>query len=51
MPMEALALETARQLGALGYRVWLGSRDGARGEAAAGKLAAEGHDEEPSPLT
>jgi NAD(P)-dependent dehydrogenase (short-subunit alcohol dehydrogenase family) len=41
---KSIGLETARQLGALGYRVWLGSRDGARGEAAAGRLAAEGHD-------
>ncbi len=41
---KGIGLETARQLGTLGYRVWLGSRDAARGEAAARRLTAEGHD-------
>lgn len=41
---RSIGLESARQLAGLGYRVWLGSRDGARGEAVAGKLAAEGYD-------
>ncbi len=41
---RSIGYETARQLGALGYRIWLGSRDTARGSAAAAQLAAEGHD-------
>lgn len=41
---KSIGFETARQLGALGYRIWLGSRDAGRGEAAAGQLRAEGHD-------
>lgn len=41
---RSIGLETARQLAGRGYRVWLGSRDDARGAAAAGKLAGEGHD-------
>ncbi len=44
---KGIGLETARQLGTLGYRVWLGSRDAARGEAAAQQLSAEGHDVRP----
>jgi NAD(P)-dependent dehydrogenase (short-subunit alcohol dehydrogenase family) len=38
---KSIGFETARQLGAAGYRVWLGSRDLARGEAAAAVLIAE----------
>lgn len=41
---KGIGLETARRLGALGYRVWLGARDAARGEAAAAGLRAAGHD-------
>src|SRR5437868_4668572 len=41
---RSIGLETARQLAGRGYRVWLGSRDAAQGEAAAGQLAGEGHD-------
>ncbi len=41
---KGIGFETARQLGRLGYRVWLGSRDEARGRAGAERLVAEGHD-------
>ncbi len=41
---KSIGYETARQLGQLGYRVWLGSRDSGRGKAAADRLLAEGHD-------
>ena len=41
---KSIGYETARRLGALGYRVWLGSRDAARGEAAAETLRAGGAD-------
>jgi NAD(P)-dependent dehydrogenase (short-subunit alcohol dehydrogenase family) len=41
---KSIGYETARQLGALGYRVWLGSRDEARGGAAVQRLLDEGHD-------
>lgn len=41
---KSIGFETARQLGALGYRIWLGARDGERGKAAADALVAEGHD-------
>lgn len=41
---RSIGFETARQLGRMGYRVWLGSRDGARGEAAARDLASDGSD-------
>ncbi|MET0746915.1 MAG: SDR family oxidoreductase [Rhizobium sp.] len=41
---KSIGFETARQLGQLGYRVWLGSRDRQRGETAAERLRAEGHD-------
>ncbi|MEX3106218.1 MULTISPECIES: SDR family oxidoreductase [unclassified Streptomyces] len=41
---KGLGLETARRLGALGWKVFLGSRDEGRGREAAGKLAAEGID-------
>jgi NAD(P)-dependent dehydrogenase (short-subunit alcohol dehydrogenase family) len=44
---KSIGFETARQLGRLGYRVWLGSRDGERGSAAADRLAAEGYDVRP----
>ncbi len=44
---KGIGYETARQLGALGYRIWLGSRDGERGRAAAQRLAGEGHDVRP----
>ena len=41
---KSIGYETARQLGRLGYPVWLGCRDVARGEAALKSLVAEGHD-------
>ncbi|MFI8963930.1 SDR family oxidoreductase [Streptomyces sp. NPDC053493] len=41
---KGLGLETARRLGALGWTVFLGSRDEGRGRAAADKLAADGVD-------
>lgn len=41
---KSIGFETARQLGRAGYRVWLGSRDTARGQAAATQLVAEGLD-------
>ena len=41
---KSIGYETARQLGRLGYRVWLGSRDEGRGRAAAERLVQEGHD-------
>lgn len=41
---KSIGYETARQLGRLGYRIWLGSRDDARGQAAAEQLVAEGYD-------
>lgn len=41
---KSIGYETARQLGRLGYRIWLGSRDTERGEVAAGRLRAEGLD-------
>lgn len=41
---KGIGYETARQLGAHGYRIWLGSRDTGRGAAAAEQLAREGHD-------
>nr|SBO97622.1 Short-chain dehydrogenase/reductase SDR [Nonomuraea gerenzanensis] len=39
---KGLGLEAARRLGALGWTVFLGSRDEGRGREAAAKLAAEG---------
>ena len=39
---KGIGLEIARGLGRLGYRVWLGSRDAGRGEAAAAELNSEG---------
>jgi NAD(P)-dependent dehydrogenase (short-subunit alcohol dehydrogenase family) len=41
---KSIGYEAARRLGALGYRVWLGSRDKGRGEAAAETLRAGGAD-------
>lgn len=41
---KSIGFETARRLGELGYRVWLGARDAGRGEAAAKALAEAGHD-------
>ena len=41
---KSIGYETARQLGGLGYRIWLGCRDQERGAAAVSRLAAEGHD-------
>lgn len=37
---KGIGLETARQLAALGHSVWIGSRDLARGEAAASSIGA-----------
>ncbi|WP_232822879.1 SDR family NAD(P)-dependent oxidoreductase [Glycomyces dulcitolivorans] len=41
---KGLGLETARRLGTLGWKVFVGSRDEARGQAAVEKLAADGID-------
>jgi len=41
---KSIGFETARRLGELGYKVWLGSRDPARGETAAQTLRDMGHD-------
>lgn len=41
---KSIGFETARQLGKLGYGIWLGSRDESRGADAAQTLAAEGID-------
>ncbi len=41
---KSIGFETARQLGRLGYRIWLGSRDAERGGVAVRQLQAEGHD-------
>ncbi|MFI7422484.1 SDR family oxidoreductase [Nonomuraea sp. NPDC049684] len=41
---KGLGLEAARRLGALGWTIFLGSRDEARGQAAAARLAEDGID-------
>lgn len=41
---KSIGYETARQLGSLEYRIWLGSRDIARGQAAVERLVKEGYD-------
>lgn len=41
---KGIGYETARRLGELGYRVWLGARDEGRGEAAGEALRDLGHD-------
>ena len=41
---KGIGYETARQLGTQGYRIWLASRDAARGRLAAERLAGEGHE-------
>jgi NAD(P)-dependent dehydrogenase (short-subunit alcohol dehydrogenase family) len=41
---KSIGFETARRLGEMGYRVWLGARDAGRGETAAQALRALGHD-------
>ena len=41
---KGIGYETARRLGGLGYRVWLGARDAERGETAAQALRDLGHD-------
>jgi NAD(P)-dependent dehydrogenase (short-subunit alcohol dehydrogenase family) len=41
---KGLGLEAARRLGAMGWKVFLGSRDLERGQAAVDKLAADGAD-------
>lgn len=41
---KSIGYETARRLGKMGYRVWLGARDADRGEAAAQALRDQGHD-------
>ena len=41
---KGIGLETARQLVAAGWTVWLGSRDPDRGRDAVAKLEAEGHE-------
>ncbi|TPI43082.1 SDR family NAD(P)-dependent oxidoreductase [Mesorhizobium sp. B3-1-6] len=43
---KGIGLEAARRLAALDYKVWLGARDAARGEAAAQTLRGEGFDVE-----
>ncbi len=47
---KGIGFETARQLGKLGITVVLGSRDAAKGDAAATKLRAEGIDARPLKL-
>jgi NAD(P)-dependent dehydrogenase (short-subunit alcohol dehydrogenase family) len=47
---KGLGLETARRLGGLGWKVFLGSRDEQRGRAAAETLAADGVDVVPVQL-
>lgn len=47
---KGIGFETARQLGKLGIAVVLGSRDTAKGDAAAAKLRAEGIDARPLKL-
>ena len=44
---KSIGYETARQLGHLGYRVWLGCRDGERGRNAVERLVADGVDARP----
>lgn len=44
---KSIGFETARQLGQLGSRVWLGSRNTERGRDAAEQLSAEGYDVQP----
>ena len=41
---KSIGYETARRLGQLGYKIWLGSRDTERGKVAADRLLSEGHD-------
>ena len=41
---KSIGFETACQFGRLGYRVWLGARDDARGSVAAARLRGAGHD-------
>jgi NAD(P)-dependent dehydrogenase (short-subunit alcohol dehydrogenase family) len=41
---KSIGFETARQLGRLGCRIWLGSRNAERGDAARDRLSAEGID-------
>ncbi|MBZ6384314.1 MULTISPECIES: SDR family oxidoreductase [Pantoea] len=41
---KSIGFETARQMGRLGYRIWLGCRDEARGQSAVASLAAQGVD-------
>ena len=41
---KGIGYETARRLGELGYRVWLGARNAQRGEASAQTLRDLGHD-------
>jgi len=43
---KGIGLETARQLGKLGYKVYIGSRDKSRGTGAAAALQSEGVDAE-----
>ncbi|KQP28783.1 SDR family oxidoreductase [Methylobacterium sp. Leaf100] len=47
---RSIGYETARQLGRSEYRVWLGSRDAARGRQAAERLREEGYDVRSLPL-
>ncbi|WP_417642720.1 SDR family oxidoreductase [Enterobacter kobei] len=41
---KSIGFETARELGLLGYKVWLGSRDNDRGKSAVDSLTKEGID-------
>ena len=41
---KGIGFATARRLGGLSYRVWLGARDNERGETAAKSLRENGHD-------
>ncbi len=44
---KSIGFETARQFGRMGFRVWLGARDDARGSAAAERLSEAGYDVRP----
>ena len=41
---KGIGLETARQLGALGYKIYVGSRDTKKGDLAVADLKSEGID-------
>ncbi len=47
---KGIGFETARRLGGIGFRVWLGARDAARGDAAAKALLDLGYDVQLLPI-